>query len=206
MLNQIGEILVASDMLSSALWVWAYTLIFALLHSITAMDSLKRRVYKLGLAVHHYRLLYSIFAVVTTLVWLFFIHALPDTPLYHIQGFWRYMFYVIQGLGMFMALAALAPIDGAAFLGLKALDNQGEGFVIQGVYKYIRHPMYAGVMLYLLFKPEQSVVSLHFALAVSLYFIVGSRLEEKRMLKANPDYIDYQQQVGAFVPKFWDRS
>ena len=195
-----------TSMMNSALWVWLYTFAFALLHSITAMNSLKHWFYRLGWSEHHYRLLYSVFGVVTTLLWLALIRALPDVPLYHIQGLWQYMFYAIQGTGVLIALAALAPIDGAAFLGLKAFDSQGESFVVKGVYQYIRHPMYAGVILYLWFQPEQSVVSLNFAAAVSLYFIVGSRLEEKRMLKANPDYADYQQQVSAFVPRFWSRS
>jgi len=77
---------------------------------------------------------------------------------------------------------------------------------VRGIYKYIRHPMYAGAILFLFAKPEMSVNSFHVALAVSLYFIIGSRLEEKRMLVEHPDYAGYQQQVGAFVPKLWNRS
>ena len=194
------------DMMNTAVLIWFYTLIFALLHSITAMDSLKQRFYGLGMSEQGYRLLYSVLGVVTTIIWLSLIHALPDQPLYHAQGLLKYVLYALQLIGLVVFLLALLPIDGAVFLGLKKAEKQMDSFIVSGIYKYIRHPMYSGIMLFLLANPEQSWNGLHFAFIVSLYFIVGSKLEERRMLQAHPDYANYQQQVGAFLPKFWNRS
>ncbi len=187
---------------TAALWIWLYTLLFALAHSLLASDKVKQRVYKLGLQAHHYRLIYSLIGVLTTGLWLWAIAGLPDAPLYVVDGWWRFALYALQGLGVLIALAALQPIDGAVFLGLKKAE-QTDPFVVQGIYQYIRHPMYAGVMLFLLAKPDMTVNSLHFALAVSVYFVIGSRLEEKRMLAEHPGYTDYQQKVGAFLPKLF---
>jgi len=72
--------------------------------------------------------------------------------------------------------------------------------VVSGIYNYLRHPMYAGLMLFLLASPEQSYNGLAFTLVVSAYMVYGSKLEEKRLLAEHPDYLQYQQEVPAFVP------
>jgi len=192
--------------MQAVLWVWIYTFAFALLHSLCALNSLKQRVYAWGVSEQQYRLWYSILGVVTTLLWLWLMDGLPSKGLYHAQGVWLYTMYVLQVVGVVIALLALVPIDGAVFLGLKKAEQSNDPFIVRGIYQYIRHPMYAGAMLYLLAKPEQTDIGLHFALTVSLYFILGSKLEEKRMLAEHPDYADYQQKVGAFVPKLFSRS
>ena len=76
----------------------------------------------------------------------------------------------------------------------------GEPFSEKGIYRHLRHPMYAGVMLVLLASPQQSVNSLSLTLAVCLYFIVGCRFEERRMLAAHPQYADYCRRTPRFVP------
>jgi len=189
---------------STPLLIWLYTLAFAAVHSLLASQAVKEYVYQFGLQTHHYRLLYSLLGVLTTFVWLYWIGTLPDTLLYTVQeGGLQYGLYTLQALGLYIVLAALKPIDGAVFLGLKKAEQQTDPFIEQGVFKYIRHPMYTGFMLFLLAKPEHTMVSLHFALAVSVYFIVGSKFEERRMLAEHPDYADYQQKVGAFIPKLF---
>jgi len=178
-------------------------MLFALFHSLAASQTCKAWFYAKGMQAHHYRLLYTVVGLLTTGVWLYFIYTLADSPLYAIEGVMQYVLYTLQVLGLCIVLAAFRPIDSAVFLGLKKAEQQTDPFIIQGVFRYIRHPMYTGFMLFLLAKPEHSMVSLHFALAVSVYFIIGSKLEEKRMLAEHPDYADYQQKVGAFIPKLF---
>ncbi|MDQ6980513.1 MAG: NnrU family protein [Ghiorsea sp.] len=192
--------------MESIILLWLYTLAFAVLHSLMATNSLKTKLYAKGVTTQYYRLFYSVFGIITTLIWLWMIYPLADARLYQVDGFVRYLLYAMQVVGLLIAMAAFMPIDGAVFLGLKKAEQSSDPFIVQGVFKYIRHPMYAGFMLFLLAKPEQSVISFHFALAVSLYFIIGSKFEEKRMLAEHPSYADYQQKVGAFIPKLWNRS
>jgi len=168
-----------------------------------AMNSLKTKLYAKGVAEHHYRLFYSVFGIITTMIWLWAIYQLTDAPLYQVDGFMVYILYATQTVGLMIAMAAFIPIDGAVFLGLRKAEQSNDPFIVQGVFKYVRHPMYAGFMLVLLAKPEQTEIGLHFALAVSLYFILGSKLEEKRMLVEHPDYAEYKQRVGAFIPKLF---
>ncbi len=184
------------------------SVIFALLHSLTASQGCKQWAARFGLQEPRYRFSYSMVSLITTLIWVAYIHTLPDSPLYHISAPYAWLMYSLQATGVALALAAFIPIDGLVFLGWKAAPNHREGFIISGVYRYIRHPMYTGAMLILLFKPEQSVNGSVFALMVCLYFIIGSRFEERRMQREHPDYTTYQQSIPAFIPKFhqWSKE
>jgi len=62
--------------------------------------------------------------------------------------------------------------------------------------------MYTGAMLVVLMMPEQSMNGLTFALLICVYFLIGSRFEEQRMIHAHPDYKIYQRNVPAFIPCF----
>jgi len=186
----------------SALWIWLSGALFGVSHSFLASQRCKRWAYAYGLKEPRYRLLYSVFAVLSTLLWAWFVHQLPDMPLYQSSGLLWFGLVVLQVLGVLVALAAFLPIDGLIFLGLRKAEEGMDPFIVSGIYRYLRHPMYAGVMLLLLAMPEQTSNGFHFALVLCVYFIVGSRFEEARMLSEHPDYAVYQASTPAFVPSF----
>ena len=188
-------------MWQSVIWIWFSGLLFGIIHSLTASQTMKRWAYAKGLQEPYYRLIYSIFSLLTTGLWIGFVHHLADMPLYHMQGVWYGLLVAIQILGIAIALAAFIPIDGAVFLGLKKAEGNTDPLIVRGVYQYVRHPMYLGAMLILLAAPSQSVNGLNLALVVCVYFIIGSRFEEHRMLAEHADYADYQKRVPAFIPK-----
>ena len=79
-----------------------------------------------------------------------------------------------------------------------------DSLVRDGVYAYVRHPIYAGGLLMLLGAMLLKPTSI-FALACALGFvwlIVQARLEEIDSLQRIPEYRDYMQQVPRFVPRF----
>lgn len=189
-------------MLENTLWIYLSGLVFACFHSLTASQSCKQWMYDLGLKEPYYRLTYSIVSLFTTLLWAWYIHQLPDMPLYAIEGGLAWLCIALQILGALIALAAFAPIDGLVFLGLRKDAEHDDPFIVRGIYRWVRHPMYTGAMLLLLAMPEQTWNGLHFTLVLCLYFIIGSRLEEKRMLRSHPSYAVYQSTVPAFIPNF----
>jgi len=184
----------------SGLWIWSTGFLFAVTHSILASQGCKQWGYRHGLPEPRYRLLYSIFALFATAIWIFFIHQLPDAPLYQHDGFIWMLMVSVQILGVTVALAAFQPVDGLVFLGLRKASTGTDPFIVRGIYRWLRHPMYAGVMLILLAMPEQTHNGFQFTLIVCAYFIIGSRFEEKRMLKEHPEYVHYQASVAAFIP------
>jgi len=184
----------------SGLWIWLSGLLFAVVHSMFASHGCKQWAYAHGFPEPRYRLLYSMFALMTTGLWIFFVHQLPDVPFYQTDGLIWMVMVSLQVLGIIVALAAFQPIDGLVFLGLRKAKVGMDPFIVGGVYRWLRHPMYAGVMLILLAMPEQTQNGFHFALVICAYFIIGSRFEEARMLREHPDYANYQASVPAFIP------
>lgn len=152
------------------------------------------------MSAQRYRLLYSIFATILAGLWLLYIYQLNDAPLYSVDGWPKWMMIALQLVGAAVALISLRSFDAKLFLGLATAPDNVEPFHEHGLYKHMRHPMYSGVMLTLLASPAQTTNSFNLALIVSCYFVVGSWLEERRMLNAHPHYADYKRRVPAFIP------
>jgi len=190
------------DNWDSAMWIWLSGLIFAVSHSLLASQGCKRRASAIGLHEPRYRLLYSVLAVLATGIWAFYVHQLPDTPLYQSDGLIWTVLTSVQILGLIVAFAAFQPIDGLVFLGLRKAKTVNDPFIQRGIYRWLRHPMYSAAMLVLLAMPEQTWNGLHFTLVVCAYFIIGARFEERRMIAQHPDYCAYQVRVPAFIPHF----
>lgn len=188
-------------MLSSAIWIWLSGLAFALLHSGTAAPACKRRLERHGVGPQRYRLFYTMLSLLLSILWFGFVHGLPDAPLYRVSGWPAALLVLLQLAGLALALASFRAFDARMFLGLAPMPAAGEPFHERGIYRYLRHPMYSGVILALAASPVQTYNSANLFAVIALYFIVGSRLEEARMRGVHPEYADYRRRVGAFVPK-----
>jgi len=188
-------------MFDSVLWIWLSTLCFALLHSGMAGRSCKAGLQRLGIGGHRYRFFYSLLSLLLTMLWFGFVWRLTDLPLYSVPAPWAWPLIAVQMLGLGIAVASFTAFDARMFVGLAPMPEQGEPFHERGIYRHIRHPMYSGVMLAMFASPVQSVNSANLVAAVALYFILGSKLEEARMLATHPEYADYRRRVGAFWPR-----
>ncbi len=185
----------------SVFWIWLTGLLFGLIHSLLAAEQIKTALYERGIGIQAYRLTYSLLALVLTGIWLLFVHMLPDAPLYRLEGWLNWLMLSLQLAGLAVALLSFRDVDAGVFIGLKPVPESGEAFYEAGVYRLMRHPMYSGVMLALLASPAHTLNSINLALVISLYFVIGARFEERRMLAAHPDYADYRRRVPAFIPR-----
>jgi protein-S-isoprenylcysteine O-methyltransferase Ste14 len=68
------------------------------------------------------------------------------------------------------------------------------------LYRHMRHPLYVGLMIGLWAAPTMTVAHLVFALLCTAYIFVGTRLEEKDLENALPEYKQYKTEVPMFVP------
>ncbi len=186
--------MIAEILISSLLFFASHSL----LASLRAKDWARRR---FGLDARGYRLGYVVVALVSTAVWLGYVHSLPDRPLYALDGPAAWGLRAVQATGLGLLVLSVLPIDGLAFLGLRRRQGPLDDFVEAGVYRCLRHPMYSGAVLLLMAAPAQTVNGLGLALLASGYMLIAARLEEERLIADCPDYRDYRRRVPAFVPR-----
>ncbi len=183
---------------------------YSALHSWMASLSFKAWVQRtFGVAAQRgYRLFYNIFAGITFLPILGLVALLEDVLLYQISMPWAFIFIGGQTLGVIIVLLGLLQAGVWEFLGLRQLFGsqqaaQNQGIATDGIYGWVRHPLYTGGLLFLWFTPAMSLNLLTLYLILSLYFVVGARLEEKRLIHEFGDqYRNYQQTVPMLIPKF----
>jgi protein-S-isoprenylcysteine O-methyltransferase Ste14 len=83
------------------------------------------------------------------------------------------------------------------------LDEHSE-LKIEGALKYCRHPIYLFSILFLLFRPSMDLFYLVFFIILTLYFIVGSYYEERKLVnKFGDEYKSYQKKVARLIPKIY---
>jgi protein-S-isoprenylcysteine O-methyltransferase Ste14 len=107
--------------------------------------------------------------------------------------------WVLLAAGCIVQLLALASLRGRA-----ASPSMADALVEHGIYRHIRHPIYAGLLLefaaLILVKPHRTV-ALASALGI-LWALLQARLEELDLLQRMPAYRDYLARVPRFIPRF----
>jgi protein-S-isoprenylcysteine O-methyltransferase Ste14 len=117
-------------------------------------------------------------------------------------GAWRWAGALPILLGAWVGIAALR-MHGRKLTPLPE-PNPALGLLRSGVYAVIRHPMYAGLLLcafglaILLQKP----LGVAMAVALTVFFNLKAREEERRLLRCYPEYADYQRTTGRFLPRW----
>ena len=105
-----------------------------------------------------------------------------------------------------LVLGGLVSLVAVLHLGsnLTPLPHPKEGatLVVTGMYRFVRHPIYLGVILmaigFALFM--QGWLTLVEALALVVFFDIKSRREEVWLAEHFPDYAAYQQRVRKLIP------
>jgi polyhydroxybutyrate depolymerase len=126
----------------------------------------------------------------------------------------RWLLYSLFALGWLLILIATIQIDHWHFFGLRQSFTHFRGdspaepcFRERGLYARIRHPIHAGMLLALWSAPDMSQGRLLLASLLTLYVIVGLRLEERNLLQALGDvYRDYRGRIPMLLPGIRSRA
>jgi len=175
------------------------------LHSLLASAPAKAAARKWfgPVADNLYRIGYNGAAVITFIPILAILARNTGPVLIRIPGPW----WMVLVLGQLAALGLLGfsflHSDPPGFLGLRQL-GQAEAdsrLVTTGAYSITRHPMYSTGLLVLWLFPILTAGTLAFNLAVTLYILVGSELEERKLIQAYGDeYRVYKAKVARLIP------
>jgi protein-S-isoprenylcysteine O-methyltransferase Ste14 len=83
------------------------------------------------------------------------------------------------------------------------IPKQGSELKTDGLYKWVRHPIYTGLMLTTLGLSLEvgSLAKLFFVAALMVLFNYKAKWEETFLLKRYPEYRAYMSTTGRFVPR-----
>ena len=117
-------------------------------------------------------------------------------------GVWRWLGALLALLGAWVGLDALRMH--ARKLTPLPEPNPALGLQRTGVYAVIRHSMYTGLLLsaFGLAIVAQKPLAIAAAGALTVFFNLKAREEERRLQRCYPDYADYQRATGRFLPRW----
>lgn len=181
--------------------------LYGALHSWLAGNALKNRLAsRWPRLMPAYRLLFNGLALALLVPPLGLTWAYPGPALWHWPAWLAWPAAVASAAGY---LWSLRWYDGLDFLGLRqwraraAPDPWRDSFVLSPLHRYVRHPWYSLGLLFI-WTRDLNAGWLVAAVAVSAYLVVGSRLEEAKLIELFGDaYRRYRDRVPGLVPRPW---
>jgi protein-S-isoprenylcysteine O-methyltransferase Ste14 len=183
--------------------------LFAIQHSVMARPSFKRRMTNLlPLACQRstYVLLSSLILLLLFWQW----RPIP-TPVWQASGIVAWLLTGIHWLGWLIAFASTHMIDHfdlfglrQAFVAFRGTEITGSSFRTPLLYKIVRHPLMLGFLLAFWATPEMTVGHLLFAIANTVYILVGLQLEERDLIaEFGATYQAYRRRVPMLLPRLF---
>ncbi len=154
------------------------------------------------------RLAYVACSAVTWFWLMIWIHGLPHSTLWAWPGAWA----ILRWTGLLLALLLFRQgslvFDNGTFLGLSQWRAWRKGaaapeppFRQTGILRRIRHPWYAGALLFFAFCLPVTDINAVWRGVFILYTLIGTELEERKLLRdLGPAYAAYREQVPRYLP------
>ena len=191
----------------AVLWI-----IWCALHSsmisVTATGYLKRW---LGTRFRIYRLIFNLVALVSVIPVMVYEQWLRGPILFRWEGFLILFQVILLISALLLFLAGARHYDLLQFSGLRqiktgsshnTLTETGE-LDTTGILDITRHPWYLGGIL-IIWTRDIDISALVTNIILTLYFIVGTVLEERKLLiEYGDDYRRYQEKVSMLIPIKW---
>jgi protein-S-isoprenylcysteine O-methyltransferase Ste14 len=203
-----------SDPWSSLLINAACLAVFAVQHSLMARPAFKR-VWTRIVPQAAERSTYVLFASLALILVFWQWRPLPQTVWSVGDPLWAGAITALSWFGWAMVLVSTFLISHFHLFGLSQgfarllkLEADDDGrFVTPFLYRWLRHPIYAGFILAFWAAPQMSLGHLIFAVATTGYILIGIWFEERDLVaRFGSRYLAYREQVGMLVPKLAARS
>ena len=165
----------------------------------------------LGTRFRIYRLVFNLVAIVTVIPVMVYEQQLRGAMLFRWEGFLILFQVILLISAILLLLAGARHYDLLQFSGLRqiktgsshnALTETGE-LDTTGILDITRHPWYLGGIL-IIWTRDLDLPALITNIILTLYFIVGTVLEERKLLiEYGDDYRRYQKKVSMLIPIKW---
>jgi protein-S-isoprenylcysteine O-methyltransferase Ste14 len=182
-------------------------LAYGLLHSLLASIRIKAQTqHRLGpTSERWYRLAYNLIAIGTLLPILVLPLILEDEEIYIIPFPWVILTIAIQLLAVVALFIGLRQTGITSFLGLRQAflpeDTTPPRLVTDGLYRYVRHPLYTAGLLFIWLIAIMTWNLLALIIGLTAYIFVGIYFEERKLLQEfGSSYAKYRQSTPMLVP------
>ncbi|MDO9087348.1 MAG: methyltransferase [Anaerolineaceae bacterium] len=190
-------------------WILFALVLYGVVHSILAAHHTKNWVKKWwGEANYNrfYRLFFSIQAAVLFAPVLVLVAVLPDQLIYRISPPWVYLTIALQVLAVVGLLHSIMLTGMLRFTGVQQAFNPEQAqkpiaMVSNSLYRWVRHPIYTCMFLFIWLMPVMSWNILALNIGVSVYNVLGALLEERKLLtEFGQSYEEYRKRTAFIIP------
>ena len=184
------------------LWI-----IYVVLHSVLASVSVKNYLReKLKQSFLYYRLFYTVFAFAGLVFIVRYLIQMESRLLWQREMITTSVGALLGVVGAVMMMVCIRKYF-FSLSGLKSLYQEEEKaeLMITGIHQHLRHPLYLGTFAFIwgfwMIYPLLSLLITN--LVITIYTLIGIRLEEKKLIDEFGDaYRDYQKKVPMLLPSF----
>lgn len=133
--------------------------------------------------------------------------VLVDKVLYRIPAPWSWLTIIIQAAALVLLVVGVSQTGAMSFLGFRQLltgtDEPASRLVVDGLYRYVRHPLYFAGLVIIWLMPVMSCNLLALNIGLTLYILIGAFFEERKMLQDfGETYADYRRRTPMLIPGF----
>lgn len=199
----MSQTLIALSAITTA-WI-VYFLIHSALASLHVKAWVGRRWPRLQ---SRYRLIYNILALLLLLPIFWLLHQHAEPVVWRWQGSWRWLSHAAALIAIVGFVWSLRYYNIDQFLGLGSKTVSKDvamkiGLRISPLHRFVRHPWYFFALI-LLWTRDMNAGFLTSAAVITIYFLIGSRLEENKLIAEYGEvYRRYRRLVPALIPLPW---
>ncbi|NND62436.1 MAG: isoprenylcysteine carboxylmethyltransferase family protein [Flavobacteriaceae bacterium] len=119
----------------------------------------------------------------------------------HLLGWIKTVFITLTGFGLLVILFGIINLN--ENLSPFPTPKRNATLISHGIYKYVRHPIYSGLIISMFSYAlvSESIFRIISATLLLLVFYFKSDYEEKKLVERFDEYDDYKKVTGRFFPK-----
>jgi protein-S-isoprenylcysteine O-methyltransferase Ste14 len=196
--------------------------IFGFQHSLLAQKNFKDKLCNVlgeNFILYFYRIIYTIIqCIIFTIIWNLISNISPGNTIFILDESYHSTIYIFKKASEFLLLWSVLAIDINYFIGtkqffhffryrifLKNNINQPEPAQVLTnsiLFKHIRHPMYLGILLNLLFSTTTyTEIFFYNVIFLYVYIEIGIYFEEKQLVRLYKDtYLAYRNKTPKIFP------
>ena len=161
-----------------------------------------------GIKFGYYRLAFNAFSLLTLVPVVIYQQFLSEEIIFSWPGPWNILKFAMYLASFVLIYGGYRVYDMRYVLGTKQLREMRKGkkteamkFNYTGILEYVRHPWYSGAILLVWAFGPISDVSLVSKTVLTAYIIIGSFLEEKKLIhEIGEPYLEYRKRVSMLIP------